>query len=142
MIIKFEGIPPSKKNSKTMVCRGRRPMLIPSKAYTKWHKETSERLESISPLSGEQFTFSYYFYIPYNKDWTISKRPFDYSNKIESINDLLVDLNIIEDDNYTVIGEQHIYWKYVPFWEGWVILDIKEWIWSVSAVNRSKKIKI
>ena len=116
---------PSKKNSKTMVCRWRRPMLIPSKAYIEWHKRMTDELEWISIPKQESYTFTYNFLIPYNKDGSISKRPFDYSNKIESINDLLVDLELIEDDNYTVIKEQHVYWKFVPFGEGWVYLEIK-----------------
>jgi len=119
---------PSKKNSKQIVCRGRRPMLIPSKAYIKWHEEMVVELEWVIIPKKERkssYVFTYNFLIPYNKDGSISKRPFDFSNKIESINDLLVDLDIIEDDNYTVIAEQHVYWKYVPFGEGWVILDIK-----------------
>jgi hypothetical protein len=126
MIVKFDWIPPSKKNSKTMVCRWRRPMLIPSKSYIEWHQRMSDELEDYSPIVWWGLTFNYTFLVPYNKDWTISKRPFDFSNKIESINDLLVDLDIIEDDNYTIISEQHIYMKHVPFWEEWVILEIKK----------------
>lgn len=127
MIIKFKWIPPSKKNSKQVFCRWGRPTVIPSKAYKTWHEEMSKELEWIKIPETElwpPYIFTYNFLIPYKKDWSISGRPFDYSNKIESINDLLVDLWIIEDDNYTVIAEEHIYGKYVPYWEGWVVLEI------------------
>jgi len=122
-IIVFKGILPSKKNSKQIVVRKGRPMIIPSKAYNKWHKEQLKIHKDIFSLSWWWYTFTYYFKIPYNKDWTISKRPFDYSNKIESINDFLVDIWAIEDDNYTIISTQHIYWEMIE-WELEVILEI------------------
>lgn len=73
-----------------------------------------------------KFIFNYFFFIPLNKDWSISKKWFDYSNKIESINDLLVDLWIIEDDSYHYISEIHIYWEYVPYWDWKVELNIED----------------
>lgn len=131
MKIIFEGIPPSKKNSKTMVCRWRRPMLIPSKAYTKWHKEQKEKLWDTKSLwEAWHLKFTYKFFIPYKKEWWISKRPFDFSNKIESINDFLVDIWVITDDNYTIISEQHIYSEYVPFWEWKVEVLIEDAIFD------------
>jgi hypothetical protein len=71
-----------------------------------------------------KYIFTYFFFIPLNKDWSEWKRWFDYSNKIESINDLLVDLWIIEDDSYKYITEIHIYWEFVPFWEWKIELNI------------------
>ena len=126
MIIEFKWTIPSKKNSKQVFCRWWRPTVIPSKQYKEWHEIMSKELKWIKIPKWKEwpFVFTYNFYIPYNKDWSISKKAFDYSNKIESINDLLVDLNIIEDDNYVVISEIHIYWDYVPYWEWKVILQI------------------
>jgi len=124
----FPWIPPSKKNSKQVFCRWWRPTVIPSKAYNSWHKKMTELLSDITANKTKyknNLTLEYIFYIPYNKDWTISKRPFDYSNKIESINDFLVDIWFIEDDNYTIIKKMYVEWKYVNFGEWKVEIYIK-----------------
>ena len=128
MIIEFEGICPSKKNSKIAVCRWRRPVLLPSKAYSKWHKENMETLKDLDACPQWQLEISHYFYIPYNKDWSVSKRPFDYTNKMESINDILVDAWIITDDNYTVLKKGDYDWEFVPFWEWKIVVTINP-IW-------------
>lgn len=126
MIIKFQWMPPSKKNSKQVFCRWGRPTVIPSKAYNEWHKQMSESLEWTEKLDNKEYIFLYHFLIPLKKDGEKTKRPFDYSNKIESINDLLVDLWIIEDDNYNFIMPRVMSKKFVPYGEWGVILEIKE----------------
>lgn len=124
--IKFNSIPPSKKNSKQVFCRRGRAMVLPSKWYQKWHKETSLQLRGVEKIKGWNLYFDYYFKIPYNKDWSESKRPFDFSNKIESIQDLLVDNWIIEDDNYNYVSNVFIDYELVPYWEAEVILKISK----------------
>lgn len=95
---------PSKKNNKRIVhSKFGRPFLISSDQHNEWHKQAKEQL---SHLSNEGINFpisvSYRFYMPDN-------RKCDLSNKIESINDLLVDINFIEDDNWKILKEIHIY---------------------------------
>lgn len=126
MKIIFPWICPSLKNSKQVFCRAWRPTVLPSKAYQEWHKEMSKLLKWITlPNKEWKYIFTYFFFIPLNKDWSEWKKWFDYSNKIESINDLLVDLWIIEDDSYKYIAEIHIYWQYVQYWEWKIELDIQ-----------------
>lgn len=94
MKITLSGRVPSKKNSKIMVCRGSRPMLIPSKKFQEWHKEALLQLPS--PDKKEYHNAHITIYAP-------DKRKADLSNKVESIMDLLVDGKIISDDNWFVI---------------------------------------
>jgi hypothetical protein len=92
--ITIKGNVPSKKNSKIMVCRGRRPILLPSAKYKEWHKDASEQLPK--PDNQEYHNIHCTFYAP-------NKRKFDLSNKFESVADLLVDNKIIEDDNWSIL---------------------------------------
>ena len=90
---------PSKKNSRINTRSGRS---FPSKAYTQWHEIACWQLKRLK-------TIDYRIKIDYiftPKD----KRKFDVSNKIESINDLLVDMGIIKDDNYIflLIGDTEV----------------------------------
>ena len=68
--------------------------------------------------------FNYHFMIPFKKDWTPSKRTFDLSNKIESINDLFVDQWLILDDDYTIISKISITWEYVEYLKWEVFINI------------------
>ena len=92
---------PSKKNSRISTRSGRS---FPSKKYGEWHVDASQQLNH---LAGEGIDYpvaiGYYFYLPDN-------RRTDLSNKIESINDLLVDIGFIEDDNAKVLSELHVYY--------------------------------
>lgn len=92
MIIK--GRIPSKKNSKQIVCRGRFPMVLPSKAYKEWHKVASLQLPKIKISDIVELTIVFYF---------PDARDTDLSNKCESVMDLLVDNGVIEDDNWRVV---------------------------------------
>jgi hypothetical protein len=88
----FPGRIPSKKNSKRMVGRGSRTILIPSEGYMAWHKEAA-LIVAGTPLLRSPVKISYQFVLGDLKE-------FDLSNSVESINDLLVDCGVIEDDSW------------------------------------------
>lgn len=90
---------PSLKNSKTIVTRGKRPMLIPSKRHSEYKKNTapfySERKAMFLHLSNKRpkpLFIGLYFL----RD---SRHRFDYSNAIQTIEDIIVEQGWIEDDN-------------------------------------------
>lgn len=92
---------PSKKNSRISTRSGRS---FPSRKYTDWHQETALMLRHLANQGIDYpVAVHYYFYLPDN-------RRTDLSNKIESINDLLVDINFIEDDNVKFITQLHVYY--------------------------------
>jgi len=100
--ITLTGIPPSKKNSKIIVCRGKRPLLIPSEAYRNWHEEKSWELTQFNlPKNIEICSIEAIFYPD-------TKRSADLSNKFESLADLLVDNEILKDDNWFVVKDIHL----------------------------------
>ena len=107
MKLTIPGQTPSKKNSRINTRSGRS---FPSKRYAEWHKNSSLYLESIlEKLTPERFgkvTINYMFYVQ-------DLRRRDVSNMVESINDLLVDLGVIEDDD----------WKHVRLGSGDAELD-------------------
>ena len=90
---------PSKKNSR--VTNRKTGRSFPSRDYTKWHKNAAEQLEN---FYNEEIDFpvevSYKFYMP-------DLRPTDISNKLESINDLLTDINFWKDDNWSIVRKFH-----------------------------------
>lgn len=93
---------PSKKNSRQVVCRGARPYSFPSKQYQDWEEENLWRLktqhqETIEHIQGIEMVI----YPP-------DKRKADLSNKFESIADLLVSAQILEDDNWFVVPDVHL----------------------------------
>lgn len=87
---------PSKKNSKIIICRGSKPMLLPSQKHKEWHEEAMTQL--IGKQIIESDTIKATFYAP-------DKRRADLSNKFESVADLLVDAGLIEDDNWFVLKD-------------------------------------
>ena len=98
-ILILKGRIPSKKNSKQIVCRGTRPMVLASTAHRMWHEEKmwelkAQKHDKVENISKIEITF----YAP-------DKRKADKTNKAESIMDLLVDAGIIEDDNWFVFPE-------------------------------------
>lgn len=100
--IVFKGIPPSKKNSKRIIVRRGKPLIIPSKKYEEWHEEMTWELKIQKiPVVNKLDLIEIVFY-PNNK------RKCDLSNKAESIMDLLVDNGIIEDDNWFVCPELNL----------------------------------
>lgn len=98
-MITIKGRVPSKKNSKQIVCRGKYPMLLPSKQYTEWHKDAVIQLNGVQKIKSKKIEIT--FFAP-------DARKFDLTNKAESILDLFVDCGIIEDDNYTIIKEVNL----------------------------------
>ena len=86
---------PSKKNSKVMICRGVRPMLIPSKKHKEWHDDAMKQLSFVK-LVDKTDDVEFIYYAP-------DKRKGDLSNKWESVADVLVDAGIIEDDNWFIL---------------------------------------
>jgi Holliday junction resolvase RusA-like endonuclease len=109
MKITLYGRIPSKKNSKNIIKRWWRTFIVSSKEYIKWENEQieylwdnqTEILEWLPP-----YKIEYNFYLP-------DKRKTDLSNKVESINDMLVKFWCIEDDNCEILQELHIYFKWV-----------------------------
>lgn len=85
---------PSKKNSTITMCRNNRALHFPSNAYRDWHKVVSLQLPKTPIPAIIELTIL--FFLPDN-------RKTDLTNKAESVMDLLVDNNILEDDNWTVI---------------------------------------
>ena len=90
---------PSKKNSKQIIRRGNRSMLVSSRAHSIWHTDSMWQLKEqrTRPMEGK-IGIEMMFYFP-------DKRRADLTNKAESIMDLLVDAGIIEDDNANVCPE-------------------------------------
>jgi Holliday junction resolvase RusA-like endonuclease len=96
MKIAIYGSTPSKKNSKIMVCRGKFPMLLPSKNYTEWHKDALLQLKDKKPITSKDITLTFF---------AGDNRKFDLTNKSESIMDTLVDAGLLADDNYTEVSK-------------------------------------
>jgi hypothetical protein len=98
----LKGRIPSKKNSKQIVCRGRFPLVLPSRAYEVWHEEKmwelkAQRIGRIEKVSKIEIVI-----------FAPDVRKSDLTNKAESLMDLLVDAEIIEDDNWFVCPEVNI----------------------------------
>lgn len=89
---------PSLKNSKQIICRGQRPMLIPSRRYSDWHDETLWILKKHKPSKPIERCE---IVITINAK---TKRLFDLDNKVSSLLDTLVDAEIIKNDTYDVVN--------------------------------------
>jgi Holliday junction resolvase RusA-like endonuclease len=102
MQIILRGKIPPKKNNKRWVFRGGRKFLIPSKGHEVWHKDATIQLQQQKPqpITGP-VSIDYIYYMPDNR-----KR--DESNMQESINDLLVDMGIIEDDCWQILARKTV----------------------------------
>jgi Holliday junction resolvase RusA-like endonuclease len=88
---------PSKKNSRISTRSGR---TFPSKQYTAWHKDASKQLLGIKPIEANT-PITFVIYPPDNRSG-------DLSNKFQSIEDLMKDVGIIEDDNWYVLSDIHM----------------------------------
>jgi len=100
--IELKGRIPSKKNSKRWVIAGGKRFLVPSKEYKLWHEEQMWELKKYkvkSPIKKCRIWVKIAF---------PDKRKADLSNKIESINDLLVDAYILEDDDHRILTGLYI----------------------------------
>ena len=108
------GNTPAKKDGARIVRAGCRPLLIPSARHERWYRANAaalgarivrgrvrpeDRLASYGgvslPLPGRT-RISIRFY----RD---SRRRWDYSNALDAVQDLLVDLGILSDDNADVL---------------------------------------
>jgi hypothetical protein len=88
---------PSKKNSRNIFFRRGRMMNIPSPKYTAWHKEASKQIPKRVKLKlAHVDEVVIEFYAP-------DRRATDLTNKAESIMDLLVDCDVLEDDNWYIV---------------------------------------
>lgn len=92
LTIVFEGHIPSKKNSKVVTRSGH---IVPSKAYREWHTTELITLISVGCVPAP-FAIDYEFWIGGTK----IPSDFDLSNALESVNDLLVDAEVIDDDRW------------------------------------------
>lgn len=97
--ITIPGQTPSKKNNKRIV-KNRKTgatFIISSQKHAEWYDSSFLRLkQELRELPRGDFgkvTINYMFYVRDN-------RRRDVSNMLESINDLLVDLGILEDDDW------------------------------------------
>ena len=97
---------PSKKNQRCVFVRNGKIVNIPSKAYREWHSSALEQLvEYNGPTKMNNVKeITLCFYAP-------DKRANDLSNKAESIMDLLVDKDILEDDNWFVVPKLSLVFK-------------------------------
>ena len=98
------GNTPSKKNSKRVFSvKGRSyPVVLPSEGYARWHKRNIAHLpESVTPGNGKgRISFPLPSIVRISvKFYRDSLRKWDYSNALESVQDILVDAKILADDN-------------------------------------------
>lgn len=85
----------TKKNSPRIVRIGNRPILLPSKQYLEFEKECKQYLQ---PLHiNYTINLQCVFYMK-------TKRKVDLPNLLNSICDVLVKHQVIEDDNYHIIA--------------------------------------
>lgn len=100
---------PSKKNSKQLFKKEgmKKIIAIPSKNYSLWYKSCKVQLQSqrklLQPIANYPVDILYFFYASTNR---IS----DYSNKIESINDFLVEQGILTDDSTRYVRPFPLIW--------------------------------
>ncbi len=85
---------PSKKNQRINTRSGRS---FPSKAYTEWHHDALMQIKEMGHLSSwaEGYPVSLELQFIFG-----DKRKKDIDNRVSSIQDLLVDAGILEDDDY------------------------------------------
>jgi len=106
------GNTPSLKNSKRIVRMGKMTKLIPSKRHEEYEKETevfysmlTEKFKRHTSNHTKPLSIAFYFV----RD---SRRKFDYTNAIDTVQDLIVKNGWIEDDNCTemkpVISGYHV----------------------------------
>lgn len=98
----FEGIPPSKKNSKQLYKNRKtgKNFVVSSDKFQSWHSEYEWKILSkrMVKLTEKGYKVGCLFYAR-------TQGKFDLSNKWESIADLLVDCNIVVSDNYEILSE-------------------------------------
>jgi len=103
MLFTLTGSVASKKNSKKWIKRGSRKYLVPGDVHEAWYKVAAMELKQhrLPRYSVEEAAVKITIFAQ-------DKRKADLTNKAESIMDLLVDLGILEDDNWFVCGDIHL----------------------------------
>lgn len=94
-----------KKNSKRLVHIHGRIVPISSQIFMDWHNDAIKQLIELKlprEKINKPLTITATFYQP-------DDRKRDLSNQIESVNDLLVDYEFLEDDNRRIVKEVHLY---------------------------------
>lgn len=93
----------SKKNSKVLARVKGRPMLLPSRKYQEWEKRARLAImaEGRPP---EPFKAAHLSMVIYHGD--LIKR--DSNNATQGVQDVLVDMGVIQDDNWMVIGTPEV----------------------------------
>lgn len=93
-------IPPrTKKNSQRIVLVKGRPIIMPSKLYKDFEKESGNyipQLGQLKPYFKEPVNVKCLYYMP-------TKRRVDLVNLLEATDDILVHYEILEDDNSNII---------------------------------------
>lgn len=102
----LKGNVPSKKNSRNIVCFGRRPVSLPNNRYKEWHEEAEYQIvKQLENMTFETIKLCKQLAVVF---YVNSRRKFDLSNKFESVADLLVDCKVLEDDNVYVVPDVRI----------------------------------
>lgn len=102
--------PRTKKNSQQIImCKGR-PMIVPSKAYKQYEKDSRYFMPKIETID-YPVNIKCLFYMP-------TRRRVDITNLLNSIMDVLVAHGVIKDDNrnivYSTDGSRVLYSKEHP----------------------------
>ena len=99
----FRGEVASKKNSKVLARVKGRPMLLPSRKFQEWEKRARLAIMAegrpADPLKAARL-----FMVIYHGD--LIKR--DSNNATQGVQDVLVDMGVLEDDNWMVIGTPEV----------------------------------
>lgn len=99
----FRGEVASKKNSKVLARVKGRPMLLPSRKYQEWEKRARLAIMAEGrppkPLKAARLSM-----VIYHGD--LIKR--DSNNATQGVQDVLVDMGVIQDDNWMVIGTPEV----------------------------------
>ena len=99
----FRGEVASKKNSKVLARVKGRPMLLPSRKYQEWEKRA--RLAIMAEgRPAEPLKAAWLSMVIYHGD--LIKR--DSNNATQGVQDVLVDMGVIQDDNWMVIGTPEV----------------------------------
>lgn len=99
----FRGEVASKKNSKVLARVKGRPMLLPSRKYQEWEKRARLAIMAEGRPS-EPLKAARLFMAIYHGD--LIKR--DSNNATQGVQDVLVDMGVIQDDNWMVIGTPEV----------------------------------
>ena len=96
----IKGRIPSKKNELVIAGGSSKKWITPSAKYNRWEKEQIEQIranQNVKPLN-PPYQMNIKFYAP-------DLHAADLSNKLESIQDMLVACGVIEDDNWFVLSD-------------------------------------